>query len=236
MKLVRSVVWSLTVLALGACGANTGSETAATPTSIGSPRTSTPSPTSPTPPSGSATAERCRGTSSVTYHGAPALEATLPTRVAGRDLATWSVAGRCWLEILIDDDAMIAAMLAAAGDPSAVDLSHLAQAVAGRSDTTADPPYFVLAANRPERQEEIDLTLGLLLGGASFRDPAAAADLSNYRKASIAGKEVYVGTTDMIEQTDHQRGTPYLYQTDSAMYVVITDDAAWAEEAFAQLP
>ena len=52
----------------------------------------------------------------------------------------------------------------------------------------------------------------------------------------MAGKEVYVGATDMLEQTDHQHGKPYLYQTDATMFVVITDDAAWAEEAFEQLP
>ena len=29
---------------------------------------------------------------------------------------------------------------------------------------------------------------------------------------------------------------PYLYQTDDAMFMVITDDEAWAKDAIAQLP
>jgi len=170
------------------------------------------------------------------YHDAPALEATLPTRVAGRDLATWSVAGRCWFEVLVDDDQQIEQILGDTNHPAALDLSHLAQAVAGRSDTSADPPYFVYAANRPVSQDEIDLTLLLLLGGAGFHDVEAGANLDHYEKATIGGKEVYVGTDAMVDQTDHQRGRPYLYQTDRTMYVVITDDPAWAEEAIAQLP
>ena len=170
------------------------------------------------------------------YHDAPALEALLPARVAGRDLATWSVGGRCWLEIAFDDDAVIEEILVDMGGPSAIDLSHLAQAVAGRSDTVADPPFFVFAANRPEAEPEITLALFLLLGGAGFHDLDQGADLHNYEVATIAGKEVHVGTTEMIDQTDHQRGRPYLYQTDKSMFVVITDDETWAEEAIGQLP
>ena len=101
----------------------------------------------------------------------------MPKQVAGRELATWSVAGRCWFELLVDDDAIIDGILADAGS---VDLTHLAQAVAGRSDTGADPPYFVFAANRPTSQNEIDLTTFLLLGGAAFRDVEDGANLGNY--------------------------------------------------------
>ena len=167
------------------------------------------------------------------HHDAPSLEAMLPTRVAGRDLATWSVGGRCWMEFIFDDDAVIEQLLAETSHP---DLSHLAQAVAGRSDTAADPPYFVFAANRPESGNEIDLTLLLLMGGTSFRDAEAGSNLRNYDEATIAGKTVYVGSADMVAQTEHQRGKPYLYQTDDALFIVITDDAAWAEEAIEQLP
>ena len=148
----------------------------------------------------------------------------------GRSLAPagWS--------ILFDDDAVIEQILAGTSDPSALDLSHLAQAVAGRSDTSADPPYFVFAANRPQSQDEIALTQFLLFGGTRFRDVEAATDLRNYETETISDKEVYVGTTDMLDQTEHQRGKPYLYQTDDAMFMVITDDEAWAKEAIAQLP
>ena len=236
MKLVRLVIWSLAILALGACAANPPTGPSASASSAAPAPTPGASPVAPSV-SGSRTAERCSATDSVVvHHDAPSLEATLPTRVAGRDLATWSVGGRCWLEFLFDDDAVIEQILANTSDPSALDLSHLAQAVAGRSDTAADPPYFVLAAHRPEQADEIDLTLVLLLGGARFHDVEAGSDLRNYETVTIAGKEVYVGTADMLDQTEHQRGKPYLYQTDDAMFIVITDDDAWAEDAIGQLP
>ena len=40
----------------------------------------------------------------------------------------------------------------------------------------------------------------------------------------------------MLDQTEHIRGRPYLYQTDDAMYLVVTDDDKWALEAIKQLP
>ena len=232
MKLVRLVTWSVAILALGACAAGAPSGPPAASTSSGMPSATV---AAVAAPSGSRTTERC-GAAVVLHHDAPTLEATLPTRVAGRDLATWSVAGPCWLEYLFDDDAVIEQILAGTSDPSALDLSHLAQAVAGRSDTSADPPYFVFAANRPQSQDEIALTQFLLFGGTRFRDVEAATDLRNYETETISDKEVYVGTTDMLDQTEHQRGKPYLYQTDDAMFMVITDDEAWAKEAIAQLP
>jgi hypothetical protein len=53
---------------------------------------------------------------------------------------------------------------------------------------------------------------------------------------TIAGKTVHVGSADMVEQVDHQRGIPYLYQGDGYVFLVLTDDPAWAEEALAALP
>ena len=55
-------------------------------------------------------------------------------------------------------------------------------------------------------------------------------------QATIAGKQVYVGTADMLAQDTHQRGRPYLYQTDRYVFLVITDDDAWAAGAIGQLP
>jgi hypothetical protein len=46
----------------------------------------------------------------------------------------------------------------------------------------------------------------------------------------------FVGTPDMVTQSEHQRGRPWLYQTSSTMFVVITEDDALAEEAISQLP
>jgi hypothetical protein len=53
---------------------------------------------------------------------------------------------------------------------------------------------------------------------------------------TIAGKTVHAGSADMVEQNNHQRGIPYLYQGDGYMFLVLTDDPAWAEEALAALP
>jgi hypothetical protein len=232
MKLVGWVVCALAVLALAACG-NVGSSP-----SPGA-HVETPSSTSTDIDalgSGAGQAERCNPLNAVLPHQAPALEAMLPKRVAGRDLATWSLAGRCWFEFLIDDDAVIEEILADVSDPDAVDLSRLAYAVAGRDNPAADPPYFVYAANRPQSEDEIGLTLLLLLGGAAYRDGEAGANLDDYEQVTIAGKRVYVGTSDMLDQTEHQRGKPYYYDTDDAMFIVITDDEGWATEAIGSLP
>jgi hypothetical protein len=122
-------------------------------------------------------------------------------------------------------------------DPSQkLDVTRLAMAVAGRSDTKADPPYFVFAMERGESNEEIMFGLGMLLGGAGYLNPVEGGELSRYEKETIAGKQIYVGETAMVSQTAHLRGRPYLYQTDDQVFVVITDDRAWAEEALEQLP
>jgi hypothetical protein len=108
--------------------------------------------------------------------------------------------------------------------------------VAGRSDTKSDPPFFVFAAVRPANDDEVQLALLLLFGGARFHDVALASLLAYYKSETIGGKQVYVGTPDMLDQDTHQRGRPFLYQNDQYMFLVITDDDAWAADAIAQLP
>jgi len=76
----------------------------------------------------------------------------------------------------------------------------------------------------------------LLFGGAGYHDVSAAADLRNYHEQTIGGKQIYVSTATMINQSEHQRGRPYLYQTETRMFVLVTDSDAWAADAFAQLP
>ena len=121
-------------------------------------------------------------------------------------------------------------------NPNPIDDTNLVYGVAGRSDTKTDPPYFVYAAARPANNDEIDLVLYLLFGGARFHDIAAASDLTHYQAQTIAGKQVYVGTADMLAQDTHQRGRPYLYQSDQYVFLVITNDDAWAAGAIDQLP
>lgn len=182
--------------------------------------------------------ERCDGANATLLHQVPELEAVLPASVAGRQLARWSVRGRCWIEIAFnlppaEIDAMIVE-LQASNDPHGGDLDHLTYGVAGRSVLT-DPPFFVFGAGRGT-QDEVEATLDLMFGLTGFTDVKNAPDLSLYEERTIAGKTVYVGRADMVRQSEHQRGRPYLYQTDEYMFLVITDDDAWAEDAIRQLP
>jgi hypothetical protein len=121
-------------------------------------------------------------------------------------------------------------------DPGGAALANLTYGVAGRSDTKADPAYFVFVAARPEPQDQIDVALVLLFEGAGYRDVSTALDLAGYDERTIAGKQVYVGTDDRLDQTEHQQGRPYLYQTDTHMFIVVTDDDRWAADAIGQLP
>jgi hypothetical protein len=184
--------------------------------------------------------DRCSAGDVVSLHQAPDLEAVLPTTVGGRPLAIWSVVGRCLIEIafaLPDDqiDALIG-KLGAGTDAQRVDITHLTYAVAGRSDTTTDPPYFVFAVGRPQKDSEIGAAMELLFGLIGFTDIKNAPDLTRYQERSIADHTVYVGDAGMLKQDEHQRGRPYLYQTDDALFLVVTDDEAWAKDAISQLP
>ena len=175
----------------------------------------------------------------VVSHQAPEVEAVLPASVAGRTLTRWSLRGQCWLELASgktgsDLDQLVTSLQSAA--PHQLDLTNLAYGVAGRSDTHTDPPFFVYGAARPTDQAEIELAVQLLFSGAGFHDPYAGSDLRNYQKETIAGREVYLGTLDMLTQDEHQRGRPFLYQTDAFMFLVITDEDAWAADAIGQLP
>jgi hypothetical protein len=173
-------------------------------------------------------------------HQAPEVEAMLPGSVAGRSLAKWSVRGRCWAEIVIGDhpteiDTFLAPF-ETSSDPDGTALAALTYGVAGRSDTKTDPPYFVFVAARPQAADQISVALVLLFAGAGFHDVSDKVDLTTYEERTIAGKRVYVGTADLLDQGLHQRGKPYLYQTDTNMFMVVADDDGWATDALAQLP
>jgi hypothetical protein len=165
-------------------------------------------------------------------HQAPEVEALLPTRVGGRDLSIWSVSGWCWLHLTTGDDGT--AQLAPLIRDEGVDVADLQYAVAGRADVDADPPYFVYAASRPQDPDAHELALSLLLGGSGYRD--WPVDLSRFEPRELGDRMVFVGTADMVSQSEHQRGRPWLYQTASTMFLIVTDDDAWAEEAIGQLP
>jgi hypothetical protein len=173
-------------------------------------------------------------------HQAPEIEALLPASVADRPLAKWSVQGRCWLKVVTGRSSSeidrLLAEFETAEDPRPIELSSLSYAVAGRSETKADPPYFVFAAARAATDKEIGLALFLMFAGARFRDPVTAVDLSGYEERTIAGKQVYVGTVGIVGQDEHQRGRPYVYQNDAYVFLIIADEESWATDAIAQLP
>ena len=173
-------------------------------------------------------------------HQAPEIEAQLPKMVGGRDLAIWSIRGACVLNALtsmqLDEIDAFVAGFETAGDPRLIDLDHVAYGIAGRMDTATDPPFFVFAMARPADEDEIGLNLFLLLAGAGVTDIPGAVNLEGFEAKPIAGKEVFVGTEAMLGQSAHQRGRPYLYQTRDTMFLVVTDDDAWAEEAVGKLP
>jgi hypothetical protein len=165
-------------------------------------------------------------------HEAPELEALLPSMVDGRQLTVWSVVGHTWLATGSSDD--VAAFETAYLD-AGHDLDHLRFAIAGRSDTSTDPPYFVFATWQPADDEEADVALALLARSAGI-DPNQLYDGTLWRDMSIGGQAVLVGTEGMIEQTEHVRGQPYVYETAEYVFIVVTDDEGWAEDAISQLP
>ena len=172
-------------------------------------------------------------------HQAPEIEAVLPATVAGRALTRWSVRGRCWPELLFNTPAAIDAFVAeytTPGNPNPIDGTNLVYGVAGRLDTKSDPPFFVYAAVLPANDDEVALALTLLRGGAGFHDVSGASDQTRYQQKTIAGKDVYVGSLDMLDQDTHQRGRPFLYANNEYMFLVITDDDTWAADAIEQLP
>lgn len=175
-------------------------------------------------------------------HDAPDLEAVLPAELGGRPMARWSLQGRSLYECLSDAppeelDEFFAS-LETPNDPTKIDLDHIRYAAAGRSDVTTDPPYFVFALDRPVDEDEIYLALLTMFQTAGYLepDPLVAGNLDRYQELTLGGKLAFMGSEDMLKQDSHQRGRPVLYQTDDYMFLVITDDIDWAEEALSKLP
>jgi hypothetical protein len=79
-----------------------------------------------------------------------------------------------------------------------------------------------------------------LLGGRALEVTGFTRDTDEWitDDREIGGKLVAVGPPDLIRQTAHQRGRPYLYGSTAlgVSFIVVTDDEAWAEEAIRALP
>jgi hypothetical protein len=166
-------------------------------------------------------------------HDAPDLEAKLPVTVASRPLVRWSVAGENFWKLAGGDrvkSALVPELATLGLSPADIEL-----AVAGREDTSHDPPYIIWA-----------LRFGHLTG-ADLEGPipsSLAMDVmnvdanqgDNWRDDLVGGRKVFVGNSAMVSQDRHHRGIPYIYLTKTCIYALISDDAAWAEEAIRSLP
>jgi hypothetical protein len=168
-------------------------------------------------------------------HDAPDLEALLPTTIAGREMLPWSVTGWCLLHLGWEaTDAQWAAEVEMI-DELAIDVEDLRMAVIGRS-TDEDPPYFVWAVSVPTDETTTNIAMQLLMQAIGVVDQAAYIDEANFHLVTIAGKSVLVGSGELLVQDSHQRGKPFEHGTDENLFVIVTDDDAWAEDALRQLP
>jgi hypothetical protein len=158
-------------------------------------------------------------------HAASELEASLPTNIAGRTLAIESFHGALMVTCLNGGTATDVAHLSAALAADGLSLDDISVAVAGRSDVENDPPYFIFAyhvAGHPG--SEWPSTVGI-----------DYPDAAGFREADIEGKHVLVGDTAAIDQSEHLRGRPYLWNSSTVHYLIVTDDEAWAGEVLRAL-
>ena len=166
-------------------------------------------------------------------HQAPEVEALAPTSVNGLPLTTWSVKGDGWLEMAgmpAADGAALRQAVAEAGGS----LDDFASVISGRSDVKNDPPYFVYVYRLPGPAAAVDAALPLVIGTAGWK---GGLEPDKFETRTIGGKQVFVGTEDMLGQSEHQRGRPYWYEIDDkTLAIVITDQEAWATDALSQLP
>ncbi len=154
-------------------------------------------------------------------HEAPDLEAALPKTIAGRPMSMESYHGRLMVICVKGGTAADVAEVANDLATEGLTLADVSVVVDGRADTQADPPYFIIAyrlAGHPG--DDWPSTTGL-------DEPAAAA----FRETDIEGKHVLVGEAAAVAQTEHVRGRPYVWDSPTVHYLIVTDDAAWAAEA-----
>jgi hypothetical protein len=104
-------------------------------------------------------------------------------------------------------------------------LDDFAMGFAGRADPS-DPPYHVNVIHI-KGVPAIDIPLGI-----SMEHPEAG----EFEQLIIGGKQVWRGAAGMIEQSEHGRGTPYVYLSGEYHFIVLTEDEEWAADALAQLP
>jgi hypothetical protein len=224
----RALIISTLVIALAGCGEATITPSEPTPTAsavdVATPaQTATPDPTAAAAPS--VTESNLPAACFPPPHDAPDLEAALPTKIAGRRLAVESYRGALLVTCVSGGTATDVADLAAALAAEGLSLDDISVADAGRSDLQNDPPYHILAYQMTGQP-----------GNAwppttALDNPDAAA----FREADIEGKHVLVGETAGVNQSEHVRGRPYVWDSPTVHYLIVTDEEAWAAEVLRSL-
>ena len=158
-------------------------------------------------------------------HDAQDVENLVPTTIAGRPLAIWSVHGERMVSCITGGTSGDVADLAAALATEGLGLNDISVVIAGRAVVATDPPYFIFAyqlAGHPG--SEFPST-------TSVDNPDAVA----FHEANIEGKHVLVGETAGMDQSEHARGKPYVWNSPTTHYLIVTDDERWAVEALRSL-
>ena len=103
-------------------------------------------------------------------------------------------------------------------------------AVGGRTSPD-DRPYFVIAVRfKGMPADSLAEILGIPDGFPADHPEGVLV------ARTFDGKAVLVGDATMIDQSEHARGVPYIYNVDDVRFMVVTDDPGWAEDALRQLP
>lgn len=168
-------------------------------------------------------------------HQAVQTEALLPKSVQGRPLVTASLRGGAILDVAAVP-ATSRANIERALSGKGVKLDDYSIAVASRSDTATDPPSRLYVIRMPLKSSGYLLPSALAAVGWHGLD-LHGCDEETCSRTTIAGKPVLAGTTTGIDQEPTQRGAPYWYETEpTTVYIAVTDQPAWAEDAIRQLP
>jgi len=163
-------------------------------------------------------------------HGDPELEQKLPSVVGGRSLTRWSLRGEAFLASALGLDQNGLDALSVFLRSKGVDMANVSMGVAGRSRVSDAPPYFVYAyrfAGVPasEFQSRLEFPLGFGL----------RPDAGSFGETNVAGRTVLKGVVGMLDQDEHLRGVPYIYESGDIRFVIVTDSEAWAADALSQL-
>ncbi len=226
----RTIALLTLAAVLAACGAATPSATTgpagigATPTAGTSPSAAASPASSGSPASGSAPVSTAPSESpepSVDSHGAPALEALLPTRVGNVDITRLSLTGKDFYATGTPESrTRLDAFLASLGKTVA-DLK-VADAADPSGRTLLDVGAFQVVGAKPA-----DLLTQWVTSAK-----AAAPNAVSATETTIDGRAV----TKLVDGTREVGATTYVYAKGDTLFLVLADDQALVTSALSQLP